>query len=104
MTHDLILLGGTYLRNSNYEQALKCFNQAVKISSQYPSLKAKSIMYLAATKYKIGQIDSALLLIRGTPSRSKPYGSSQCFRICFKYISKSWYFRHGIYVCKRTYI
>lgn len=72
MTHDLILLGGTYLRNSNYEQALKCFNQAVKISSQYPSLKAKSIMYLAATKYKIGQIDSALLLIRGTPAEVSP--------------------------------
>lgn len=31
-----------------------------------------AIMYLAATKYKIGQIDSALLLIRGTPAEVSP--------------------------------
>jgi Tfp pilus assembly protein PilF len=72
MTHDLILLGGTYLRASNYEQALRYFNQAIKINTQNPQLKAKSIMYLAATKYKIGQIDSALLLIRDIPTKVNP--------------------------------
>lgn len=72
MTNELLLLGGTYLRNSNYEQALDCFSQAYKISAQNQRLRAKSEMYLAATKYQMGQIDSALLLIRDTPSKVSP--------------------------------
>ena len=72
MIHDLLLLGGTHLRNSNYEQAQNYFNQAIQISAKNPHLKAKAMMYLAATKYNIGQLDSALNLIRNTPTGVSP--------------------------------
>lgn len=70
--HNLILLGGNHLRNSKLDQAQNCFNQALTISNNYPQLKSKSHMYLAATKYQLGQIDSALLLIRNTPTTVNP--------------------------------
>lgn len=68
MANDLILLGGTYLRNEDYKDAQHYFNQALVIGAKYPRLKAKSKMYLAAAKYKIGETDSALMLIRDTPT------------------------------------
>ncbi len=71
--YDLQLLGGTYLRASNYEFAERAFNEALQLSkNQAPFHSAKSWMYLAAIKYRLEQIDSALYFIRNTPDKVKP--------------------------------
>lgn len=73
IVYDLQLLGGTYLRSMEYSLAEDCFNKALKLSRNLPvSFTAKSKMYLAAVKYEIGQIDSALNLIRNTENQVKP--------------------------------
>lgn len=72
--YDLQLLGGTYLRAENYRLAEENFRKSLELSSHHPSAyhSAKSRMYLAAVKYKTGQIDSALSLIRNTPDAVNP--------------------------------
>lgn len=73
MVYDLQLLGGTYLRNKKYQRAEHYFNKALNLSCNLPiSYKAKSRMYLAEIKYELGEIDSALNLIRDTPNLVKP--------------------------------
>lgn len=73
MVYDLQLLGGTYLRNKKYHIAEHYFNKAFNLSCNLPvSYKAKSRMYLAEIKYELGEIDSALNLIRDTPNLVKP--------------------------------
>lgn len=71
--HDLQLLGGIHLRNSNYGDAEKYFRESWKLAKCLTTADiAKADMYLAATKYQIGQIDSALLLIRDVPEKVRP--------------------------------
>lgn len=73
IVYELQLLGGTYLRAKKYRLAEHYFNKAIEMSSNLPiSFKAKSKMYLADVKYQVGQLDSALTLIRNTPDLVKP--------------------------------
>ena len=73
IVYELQLLGGTYLRAKKYRLAEHYFNKAIEMSSNLPiSFKAKSKMYLADVKYQVGQLDSALTLIRNTLDLVKP--------------------------------
>lgn len=73
IVYDLQLLGGTYLRSSNYELAEKYFKEAIQLSSNLPiSHTAKSNMYLAEVKFETGHLDSALSLIKNTPGLVNP--------------------------------
>ncbi len=73
IVYDLQLLGGTYLRASNYKSAEKYFNEAISLSSNLPICHtAQSKMYLAAAKFGNGELDSALTLIRHTPELVVP--------------------------------
>lgn len=73
IVYELQLLGGTYLRARKYRLAEYYFNRAIEMSSNLPiSFKAKSKMYLADVKYQVGQLDSALILIRNTPDLVNP--------------------------------
>lgn len=73
IVYELQLLGGTYLRAKKYRLAEHYFNKAIEMSSNLPiSFKAKSKMYLADVKYQVGQLDSALILIRKTPDLVNP--------------------------------
>lgn len=73
IVYELQLLGGTYLRAKKYRLAEHYFNKAIEMSSNLPiSFKAKSKMYLADVKYQVGQLDSALILIRNTPDFVNP--------------------------------
>lgn len=73
IVYELQLLGGTYLRAKKYRLAEHYFNKAIEMSSNLPiSFKAKSKMYLADVKYQVGQLDSALILIRNTPDLVNP--------------------------------
>lgn len=73
IVYELQLLGGTYLRAKKYRLAEHYFNDAIEMSSNLPvSFNAKAKMYLADVKYQIGQLDSALVLIRNTPDLVKP--------------------------------
>ncbi|MDE7350071.1 MAG: hypothetical protein K2N25_03310 [Muribaculaceae bacterium] len=73
IVYDLQLLGGNHLREGNYKEAERFFKEALSLSSDLSiEHKAKSEMYLAATKRYLGDIDSAVLLIRHTPDLVKP--------------------------------
>lgn len=73
IVYELQLLGGTCLRARKYPLAELYFNKAIEMSSNLPiSFKARSKMYLADVKYQIGQLDSALILIRNTPDLVNP--------------------------------
>ena len=68
--YNLQLLGGIYLRAEIYDKAETYLKKALILSKNYPEKhEAKTKMYLAQIKYETGQIDSALTLIRDTPSR-----------------------------------
>ena len=68
--NDLHLLGGTYLRACDYAPAEKYFRDAYYLSKGFSEKHAaKSNMYIAATKYKLGQLDSAIYYIKDTPYR-----------------------------------
>ena len=67
MVYDIQLLGGTYLRARELDKAELQFNKAIDLSNSLPpSFKAKSRMSLAEIKYQQGELDSALVLIRGS--------------------------------------
>lgn len=71
--HNLQLLGGTYLRAGKYHLAEYNYNKALELSTNLPqSSKAKSRLYLAEVKYRKGQLDSALCLIRNIPDLVNP--------------------------------
>lgn len=76
--YDLQLLGDTYMAVHNYGAADSCFHQAIDNSSNLsPSFLAKSSMYLAALKYKIGDYDSAHYYIYDTPDRVNPVSRNE---------------------------
>ena len=71
--YDIQLLGTVYLRAHDYPNAEYYFRSALNKSLNLPiSHKAKSSMYLAGVKFRLGQIDSALIYIRDTPNLVKP--------------------------------
>ena len=73
VVYDLQLLGGIHLYEGNYKEAERFFREALRLSGNLPiNHKAKSKMYLAATKLYLEDIDSAVLLIRHTPDLVKP--------------------------------
>lgn len=73
VVYDLQLLGGTYLRASNYGEAEHAFKEAMELSRRLPAFhSAKSMMYLAEIKSREGHFDSALSLIREIPDKVKP--------------------------------
>lgn len=63
---DLQLVGGNYLRAERYDSAEKYFKESLVLSHYYASDSQvdKSKMYLAEVKFRMGQTDSALQLIR----------------------------------------
>ncbi len=66
--HDLHLLGLTEIHDSNYMEAVKTFRIALVRSKDYSKeLHALSRMYLGAAKYHVGDMDSAIQLVRNTP-------------------------------------
>lgn len=73
LIHNLLLLGGTYLRASDYTPAETYFRESLELSNtcSLSSQIARSRMYLAVLKYKLGQTDSALLFIRNVPNNVK---------------------------------
>ncbi len=73
VVYDLQLLGVNYLQQGDNDKAERLLKEAISLSDNLPpEFKAKSEMYLAATKRNQGDIDSALNLIRTTPNRVKP--------------------------------
>lgn len=70
IVYDLQLLGGNYLLEGDNDKAEDFFKEAISLSDNLPpEFKAKSEMYLAATKRNQGDINAALSLIRTTPDR-----------------------------------
>lgn len=73
LIHDLQLLGHIHIRNHQYKSAEPHIREALKISTRKSAqLHAKSLMLLAAIKYKQGDLDAALRLIRHTPDSVEP--------------------------------
>lgn len=66
--YDLQLLGMVYMRAHDLARADSCFRTALHKSRYLPVYHmAKSSMYIADVKYRMGQIDSALIYVRHTP-------------------------------------
>lgn len=66
--YDLQLLGTIYQRAHDFTKADSCFHCALWKSRNMPTAhRAKSSMYISEVKYRIGQIDSALIYVRHTP-------------------------------------
>lgn len=91
LVYDLQLLGGNYLGNKDYYLAENCFNKALDLSENLPiSFSAKSKMYLAAVKYEVGQLDSALNLIRNTEKQVNPIARNSALAYASKiYLKKN---------------
>lgn len=68
--YDLQLLGNTQMRAGDYLSAEKTFHKALLKGRNLPDhIQAKSAMYMAENKVKIGELDSALSYIRDVPNR-----------------------------------
>lgn len=71
--YDMQLLGHNFMNYDQCPLADKAFREAMDLSrGQYATHALKSRMYLAAVRHQMGDIDSALLLIRPIPSEIKP--------------------------------
>ncbi len=71
--HDLRLLGGIFQRAKKYEEAEQYINQSLLLGQDLPiDFEQASKMSLADIKFKKGDIDSALLLIRDVISTKNP--------------------------------
>ncbi len=77
MIYDIQLLGAIYLHSKEYDQAEAKFQAALALADVIsPKDKIQQEMYLAGVKYKKGEIDSALTLIRDVIGRiGQPYRS-----------------------------
>lgn len=77
IVHDLHLLGFICMRVDEYKRAERYFREAVKDSKNLSTtFRAKSQMLLAAAKYKLGDLDSALLLTRHSLDSVHPFTRS----------------------------
>ncbi len=82
---DLQLLGSIYLRVQQIPEAEKYFRLALNKSQDLDTtLRAKSLMYLGAAKYRLGEIDSALIYIRETPAKVHPMDRSRALSYAIK--------------------
>lgn len=73
IVYDLQLLGHIYMRDYKYSQAEPYLREAFRISKNLSTpFRAKSAMLLAGLKYYMGDLDSALLLVRHTPDSVTP--------------------------------
>ena len=71
--YDLQLLGGIYMRKGNLNNAQSFFKETLKFKEFIdPQDYFKSVMYLAETKRKLGELDSAQILIRNLIDKIKP--------------------------------
>ena len=69
--YDLQLLGHTLIRAKDFKGAEAILRAASDMESRLPEdLGVQTQMYYAHAKYKAGDLDSALLLIRGIPERA----------------------------------
>ena len=94
--YDLQLLGAVYLRAHDFPNAEAYFHIALDKSAYLPpTYKAKSLMYLAGVKFRIGQIDSALLYIRDTPNLVNPIARNSALA-CAAEIYHSWSSRYSL--------
>ncbi len=72
LVYDLQLLGAINLHSRNFNDAERFIKKSLEYSSNLPkSYQARAMMYLAAIKYEIDKVDSALNLIRHTPDMVK---------------------------------
>lgn len=82
IVHDLHLLGHIYMHTEEYKKAERYFREAVKDSKDLNIyFRAKSQMLLAAAKSRLGDMDSALKLIRHTPDSVHPF--TRCFALSY---------------------
>lgn len=82
IVHDLHLLGFICMRVDEYKRAERYFREAVKDSKNLSTtFRAKSQMLLAAAKFRLGDVDSALKLIRHTPDSVHPF--TRCFALTY---------------------
>lgn len=73
LAHDHKLLGAIYMHKRELDSADVCFNKALEyFSYMEPEDRVIPRVYLAACQYYKGNIDSALMLIRGLPEISHP--------------------------------
>ena len=73
LAYDYQLLGAIYMHQKNLTDADKCFIKAAKWAEHLTEGdRAHMQMYRAAIKFKQGDIDSALILIRGNPEKNRP--------------------------------
>lgn len=71
--YDLQLVSVTCLRDSNYKQAEKYLKESLVLCKDFPAYHdASSRMYLAAVKYELEELDSALFYFRNTPESVVP--------------------------------
>jgi len=75
--YNLQSLGDIYLRTNRNELAEQTFKKALLFSkNQLDHCTTNSLIYLASTKWKLGQVDSALYYIRNVPDIVNPHGRS----------------------------
>ncbi len=80
--YDMQLLGSIYKRAHDYMKADSCFRYALWKSRNMPaSYTAKSSMHIADIKYRLRQIDSALIYVRHTPDMVKPISRNTALSI-----------------------
>ena len=73
IVYDLQFFGHIYIRKAEYQHAKRCFDEALDRSKNLPTpFRAKSLMYLSAIRYNLGDSISALRYIRNIPDSVAP--------------------------------
>lgn len=78
LAYDHMLLGAIYLHQKNYEDAERQFDNAMaSAKSLAPANMGEVRIYQAGVRRELGDIDSALTLIRGVPDMVEPIARNQ---------------------------
>lgn len=83
--HNLFLLGGTCLNNTNYALAMRHFNEAQSLSCLLSDsadrihFQAKAQMYKATTSLHVDKTDTAVILIKDIPYNVSPINRNIAF-------------------------
>lgn len=97
--YDLQLLGSIYLEIGDYNKSYQIFKKALSRSrNMHPSHKAKSLVYLALIKYKIGELDSAKIMVHGLPEVVAPEERNTALAVASKIYYQSGIF-DSAYIC-----
>ncbi len=100
--YDLHLLGSTEIRDSNYNEAMKAFRVALAKSKDYSEeLHSMSRMYLGAAKYYVGDLDSALLLVRNTPDSVSELAQSSALAYAARIYQRAGFPDTALYYAER---